>query len=1029
MNSTGPKFLKYIDGILIANAGTGYSSLNPPAIIIGPPNATTTSSGDRIQATATLEISSSAVDVVDVVEPGDGYNTIPDIYLIGSVHTTDTLSINFGGANNSDRISLAGTKIVDITSSMVTRSKEGGVVLTGDPQITFTINASGGIATASWYAAAGSTSGYGFAEDDIITLTDLQFGGTGTTGIFVLKVETITQGGSGAVLTGSVNYLNRQETYYHQNSTYLTEFQIPEWIRTEYPKYTDFIKTYFNFLDANGSTATELSLSSPSPNYILQELLDRFTVTHYHGDFLETLLQQYCLDFPLDKTVDTRLLIKRIRDFYSAKGSRKSIETFFRMVYGEEIEVFRPSEFILKASDGIWSKAVTTKVYQNEDVTPIINPLSLRGKEVFVYYYETVPSSSITVRKYISTSVLRAEKLAYTNPPAYELTINVPENTALPGYGVTAELVAVVGGNIATVTNIGASDALRDDSSSPYTITTTDYTTDGNGSLASFSVAVSAAGAATITVTGTGKDFAPGETITIPDNKLGSGGGAALTFDIGTITNGKIFSVTTTNVGQGYSANPLVVVVPNPLDTITTDATIETRLGALDGVGSSLSDTLITNAGLGYNLQPILLLDTLPLRSYIALPNTSDVIENKKAFLTRVLNTVMLKTNTASADGGFTVGDTFQISETGDILGVYALDYFAEAYTVTGIENKAYIRVKSIDTANYPATLEIIATGTGFQRNSFDFVLTSNNSETATISCKTGFSYTYPGKFKNSQGFLSDANRLQNNALYQSFSYQIKSSLPKSRWGELLTRSAHPAGMVAYADLQISHVVDLATTFSIVPDILVFRIFVEIDTVLVQDATALFVHKAGIADSFTTQDDEAFLEPGLVKAEDPTATEAIDKFDITVGKTDSADMVEIVAKAFEKNQITDSVDMSELVHVEFIIVRYLTDSVDMSESVAHLIQLNKTESVEMSEVVTRISEMVKSDPAGIADLVDTLEVGLPKTENPTMSDANTMNFGMNEPEDYTASDAGVLIVQNYAGDYFAEDYVGEARSF
>jgi len=224
-------------------------------------------------------------------------------------------------------------------------------------------------------------------------------------------------------------------------------------------------------------------------------------------------------------------------------------------------------------------------------------------------------------------------------------------------------------------------------------------------------------------------------------------------------------------------------------------------------------------------------------------------------------------------------------------------------------------------------------------------------------------------------------------------------------------------------------VVDLATTFSIVPDILVFRIFVEIDTVLIQDATALFVHKAGIADSFTTQDDEAFLEPGLVKAEDPTATEAIDKFDITVGKTDSADMVEIVAKAFEKNQITDSVDMSELVHVEFIIVRYLTDSVDMSESVAHLIQLNKTESVEMSEVVTRISEMVKSDPAGIADLVDTLEVGLPKTENPTMSDANTMNFGMNEPEDYTASDAGVLIVQNYAGDYFAEDYVGEARSF
>ena len=109
--------------------------------------------------------------------------------------------------------------------------------------------------------------------------------------------------------------------------------------------------------------------------------------------------------------------------------------------------------------------------------------------------------------------------------------------------------------------------------------------------------------------------------------------------------------------------------------------------------------------GVGYNNVPNLILNTDAVRSWIGLEGLSDVIDNKTAFLTRVLNSVALKTNSGTSNGGFVIGETFKVSETGDILGVYAIDYFAQDYTITGIDNNALVRIKTLDTNNYPSVL------------------------------------------------------------------------------------------------------------------------------------------------------------------------------------------------------------------------------------------------------------------------------------------------------------------------------------
>ena len=991
MARTGPNFKQYIESIVITSAGSNYSSVNPPSIFISAPTASNTGQ-DKVQAVATATISNGAVEVVTITEAGDGYDVTPTVKLVGILST-----VSFTAQDDSNRGTGTFNNVGQVSSSGIGTGAQFRIV----------VNASGQVTGATVTAA-----GTGYAEGDTITIADTSVGGDGSAADIILTAATIASG-SGAVLTPSIFYLNRPQLYFHQNFSYISEYQIPEWIRDEYPKFSNFITTYFSFLDADSDVTTAIGASSQSPNYVLQELLDRFSVSHYHGDFLETLLQQYALDFPDSKEIDTRLLIKRIRDFYTSKGSSESIKTFFRMMYGEEVEVFKPSEYVLRPSDGIWSKKLAIKVTENDERATDYNPLDLQARKVDIHYYES--TASITVRKKFTTAITQAKKIAFTNPATYELDLDLAADTAIPGPGVLGELTAVIGGKIATVGTIGAADVLR--AAGSYDIDT-GFTTSGNGTGAQFTVVVNGSGAATITVDTVGIDYAPGETITIPDAILGGGGGAALTFNVATITEGVIKSVTIADAGQGYSANPDVIVLADPTDTITTVATIETRL-----TSNVISSIVISEAGLGYNTAPTLVLDTTPYRSYISFENeTLDQIENKRAFLVRVLNATALKSNTGAADGGFKIGQVFKVAEAGNVLGEYAIDYFSEDYTLTGVDNNAYIRISTLDTSNYPLTFDIIATGVLFQRQTFDFTCNSGNGESAVITCTTGFAHTFPGQFKNSQGFLSDANRLQDNKIYQSYSYQIQSSQPKGVWGEILDRIANPSGMVAFSDLQILHDVNVGLSFNIRPTAYALYLTPTIETVMTQELVILSFSRP-VSDTFATQDDEAILEPGLVKAETAEMDDTDVDFDVELNKTETVELPEVVGKAFNKNNITESITFSETFATLLQILRNPTDDPFTQDAAIFAIGLVKAEQLEIQDAPSLQPNLIKTENPTTGDALDSFDVGKPLADTADFVDPANLLFVANKADNYEVSDAGTIYMQNYAGDYFAEDYV------
>ena len=99
----------------------------------------------------------------------------------------------------------------------------------------------------------------------------------------------------------------------------------------------------------------------------------------------------------------------------------------------------------------------------------------------------------------------------------------------------TRTMAEVVDGKILTINSIGAADGSR--AAGTYSISAPSGTT-GSGTGDTYSIVVDGSGAATVTVIDGGKGHAAADTITVNDSLLGSGGGAALTFNVATVSTG-----------------------------------------------------------------------------------------------------------------------------------------------------------------------------------------------------------------------------------------------------------------------------------------------------------------------------------------------------------------------------------------------------------------------------------------------------------------------------------------------------------
>jgi hypothetical protein len=106
----------------------------------------------------------------------------------------------------------------------------------------------------------------------------------------------------------------------------------------------------------SGATAkVEKYRANPVEN--LQQLLNYSDPDHTISDFLTQMKEEFLNSIPKSThaNVNTRKLVKNIKSLYRAKGTIKANKAFFRLLFNEDSEVYRPTDDMLRLSDGKWS--------------------------------------------------------------------------------------------------------------------------------------------------------------------------------------------------------------------------------------------------------------------------------------------------------------------------------------------------------------------------------------------------------------------------------------------------------------------------------------------------------------------------------------------------------------------------------------------------------------------------------------------------------------------------------------------------
>jgi hypothetical protein len=95
----------------------------------------------------------------------------------------------------------------------------------------------------------------------------------------------------------------------------------------------------------------------PGPSYILNSIEDAMNIDHASEDYLAMIQREIAAAIPKNLTVNKRTLYKRIVDYYKIRGSADSIETFFRLLFNDTVEVEYPYESTLIPSSGNWDES------------------------------------------------------------------------------------------------------------------------------------------------------------------------------------------------------------------------------------------------------------------------------------------------------------------------------------------------------------------------------------------------------------------------------------------------------------------------------------------------------------------------------------------------------------------------------------------------------------------------------------------------------------------------------------------------
>lgn len=93
------------------------------------------------------------------------------------------------------------------------------------------------------------------------------------------------------------------------------------------------------------------------PSSVMNGINNAMNIDVAAEEFLDMMQKEIAAHIPKNLTADKRNLYKKIIEYYKIRGSADSIETFFRLLFNDEVEVEYPYESTLIPSSGNWDNS------------------------------------------------------------------------------------------------------------------------------------------------------------------------------------------------------------------------------------------------------------------------------------------------------------------------------------------------------------------------------------------------------------------------------------------------------------------------------------------------------------------------------------------------------------------------------------------------------------------------------------------------------------------------------------------------
>lgn len=133
------------------------------------------------------------------------------------------------------------------------------------------------------------------------------------------------------------------------------ERMVPDYVREDHPKFIEFLRAYFEYLERETGVNGELGEYKQ-----LTDLIENIDIDHAMDQFIPEFEKQYLPSVPhhsIDPTVpttDKAFLAKNIQETYREKGTVKAIDFLFRRDFNTDANIIYPKQYMMSASGSVW---------------------------------------------------------------------------------------------------------------------------------------------------------------------------------------------------------------------------------------------------------------------------------------------------------------------------------------------------------------------------------------------------------------------------------------------------------------------------------------------------------------------------------------------------------------------------------------------------------------------------------------------------------------------------------------------------